>query len=262
VSTFCNKLDECLPFAIKAAYKDANECITRQRSQCVKAVNAPSTGVTAAYLDGCTSAYSSVSCDDVLEQPETCKSVAGSLADGTPCGDDGQCTGRSCNKTGDSPCGACAQRIGAGGDCANAKCDDGLSCAQNAKCVAPAAAGAACGDNQPCQSGLVCSKGTCGQGAAAGASCADGEACNAFKGLICDPTSKTCKEIKVANAGEPCGLLDGSFVLCASGGTCKSGTCAAPLADGASCTADGEGCQAPARCLNGVCTIPDPGACK
>jgi hypothetical protein len=262
VSTFCNKLNECLPFAIKAAYKDANECISRQKSQCVKSVNAPSSGLTAAYLDACTSSYSASSCDDILKPSDACKTVAGSLADGAPCGEDTQCTGRACNKTGDSNCGACAQRVGAGADCTNAKCDDGLTCAQNSKCVAPAAAGASCGETQPCQTPNVCSKGTCGPGAAAGASCADGEACNAFKGLICDPTSKTCKEVKVANAGEKCGLVDGQFVLCAAGGTCKSGTCAAPLADGASCTADGDGCQEPAECLNGVCTISDPGACK
>lgn len=262
VSAFCNKLNECLPFAIKASYKDAAECISRQKAQCVKSVNAPSSGLTAGYLDGCTSAYSSVSCENVLKQPDNCKSVAGSLADGSPCGEDAQCTGRACNRTGDSNCGACGQRVAAGGDCTTGKCDDGLTCAQNSKCVAGAAAGASCGETQPCQSGLVCSKGTCGQGAAAGGSCADGEACNPFKGLACDPTSKTCKEVKVANAGEKCGLVDGQFVLCAAGGTCKSGTCAAPLADGASCTADGAGCQEPAECLNGVCTISDPGACK
>ena len=262
VTTFCNKLDECLPFAIKASYKDAAECAARQKAQCVKSLNAPNSGTTTAFLDGCTSAYSGVTCDNVLKQPDACKTPAGTLADGAPCGEDGQCTGRACNKTGDSNCGACSTRVAAGGDCKNAKCDDGLNCAENGKCVAPAAAGAACADNQPCVSGLVCSKGTCGQGVGAGASCADGEACNAFKGLFCDPTSKTCKEVKVANAGEKCGVVDGTFVTCAAGGSCKSGTCAAPLADGASCTADSGGCQSPAACRNGVCTIPDPGACK
>jgi hypothetical protein len=262
VSTFCNKINECFPFAIKAAYKDTAECASRQKAQCVKSLSAPNTGATPAQLDACTSAYSGIACDGALKQPDACKTVAGTLADGAPCGEDAQCAGRACNKTGESNCGACAKRVAAGGDCTGAKCDDGLTCAQSSKCVVPGAAGASCGDNQPCDAFLVCSKGTCGQGAAAGGSCADGEACNVFKGLVCEPTSKTCKEITVANAGEKCGLVDGAFVLCASGGSCKSGTCAAPLADGASCTADGAGCQEPAECLNGVCTISDPGSCK
>lgn len=268
VSALCNKLNECLPFAVKAAYKDAAECITRQKSQCVKSLSAPSTGLTPAFVSGCASAYSSATCNDVLKQPDACKTPAGSLADGTPCGEDSQCVGRACNTNGISNCGACSTRVAAGGDCTGGKkCDDGLSCAPNGKCVAPAGAGTACGDNQPCQTPLVCSKGTCSEGAAAGASCADGEACNAFKGLLCDPTSKTCKELKVANPGETCGLVDGSFVACGAGGKCKtgtggSGTCQAPVADGAACTADGPGCQEPAECVNGVCTINDPAACK
>lgn len=268
VASFCNKLQECLPFAIKIAYKDANECITRQKSQCVKALNAPSTGATPANVSGCASAISGASCDDLFKQPDACKTPAGTLADGTPCGDDAQCQGRSCNKTGDSECGACGKRVGAGGDCTNAQCDDGLECAQNGKCVAPGAAGAACGESQPCTAPLVCSKGTCAKGGEAGAPCAEDQPCNAFKGLVCDPTANTCKELKTANAGEACGVVSGGFVLCASGGHCKTsspggaGTCQAAAADGAACGGDGPGCQEPAECVNGVCTIPDPGACK
>jgi hypothetical protein len=114
----------------------------------------------------------------------------------------------------------------------------------------------------------MCSNGTCANGAAAGTSCANGESCDQTKGLICDTPTKTCKELKLANPGETCGFVDGSIVGCGAGGKCNvttgtgAGTCDAPLADGAACKVGGPGCQTPATCTNGVCTIPDPGACK
>jgi hypothetical protein len=269
VSTFCNKISECFPAAIRLSYKDAAECISRQKTQCVKSLNAPSTAATPAYVSGCASAISAASCDDVFKQPDACKTPAGTLADGTPCGDDAQCTGRTCNKTGDTNCGACGQRVAAGGDCTKGKCDDGLSCAENGKCVAPGAAGATCGENQPCLTPLVCANGTCAKGGEAGAACSEAAPCNAFKALACDSASKTCKEVKLANPGETCGVVNGAFVLCAAGGDCKTagatsptGTCQAALADGAACTTDGPSCQEPAECVNGVCTVSDPGTCK
>lgn len=268
VSTFCNKIAECFPFAIKAAYKDANDCIARQKDQCVKSLNAPSTGANPSNVSACATAISAATCDDVFKQPDACKTPAGSLADGAPCADGAQCQGRACNKTGDSDCGACAKRIPAGGDCSTGQCDDGLTCASNGKCVAPGGAGSSCGESQPCLTPLVCSKGTCGKGGAAGAACSAEEPCNSLGGLGCDPASKTCKEVKFANPGETCGLVDGTFVGCAAGGDCNiasgttSGTCQAALADGAACSEDGPGCQEPAECRNGVCTISDPGACK
>lgn len=267
VGALCNKLAECVPLVIKTAYKDANDCIARQKAQCVKSVNAPSTGFTPAIVSGCAAAYRSATCDTAFSQPDACKTPAGQLADGAPCGEGSQCKGRACNKSGDAACGACTTSAAAGADCTTNQCDEGLRCAENNKCVAAAKAGAACGDNQPCEAPLTCSKGTCGTGAGAGASCAAGEACDALKGLFCDPTSKTCKEIKLANAGETCGLIDGTFVSCVAGGKCKmgtgtTGTCQAAAADGAACGGDGPDCQEPAECVNGICTIPDPSACK
>jgi hypothetical protein len=269
VNAICNKLQECYPLAIQLAYKDVNECMARQASQCVKSINAPSTGATAAYASDCAAAYRTLSCDKLTVAPDACKTPAGQLADGAPCGDGAQCTGRRCNKPTWATCGACSTKVAAGGDCkATSDCDDSLTCAKNGKCVVPAKAGAACGDTQPCEAPLGCSKGTCAAPLGAGASCAGGEACDAAQGLYCSQSSKTCTLIKFANPGEACRLTGAAFVGCAGGGTCKAaagtsvGTCQAAAADGASCATDGATCEAPAQCLNGVCTIPDPGACK
>jgi hypothetical protein len=259
VSALCNKLQECTPNAIAIAYKDANDCIARQKPQCVKAVNAPSTGATPSVVSDCAGAYRAATCDDFFAQPQACRTPAGALADGAPCGEAAQCTGRRCNKPTGSICGACAPRVPAGGDCkSTSDCEDTLICGPT-KCVVPSKAGEACGGTAPCAAPLLCSKGTCGAGVGAGESCADGEACKS--GLACEPSSKVCQELSFAKPGEACGLVSGSIVGCAGGAVCKD-TCVAPAADGASCSAGGAPCQAPASCLNGVCTIPDPGSCK
>lgn len=269
VNAICSKLNECAPLLVRLSYKDVNDCVARQKDQCVKSANAPSSGATPSAVSACASAYSSATCDTVFGPLDACKTPAGQLADGAPCGDGAQCAGRRCNTTAGSQCGACTTKAGAGANCdSSSDCDESLRCAQNGKCVAPSKAGAPCGETQPCVAPLVCSKGTCATGAGAGASCANGETCDAVKGLFCESQSKVCKELKLAKAGETCGFVDGTIVGCEAAGKCKvttgqmTGTCQAAVADGAACTADGPDCQAPADCVNGVCTIPDPLACK
>ena len=59
-----------------------------------------------------------------------------------------------------------------------------------------------------------------------------------------------------------------AMLVACSGGDCKTsgsatGTCAARVADGAACKAnETASCQAPAKCVDGRCTIADPSACK
>lgn len=271
VRALCNKVDECVPIGIRAEYKDAAECVARQKQSCLKTFAAPGITTTPADVDACTNAYTAASCDAILTRaPDACI-FEGSLADGTPCGDGAQCQGGACNKSGANACGACTQRSAAGGPCAStAGCQSGLVCASQ-KCVAPAKAGASCSGSIPCEGALRCSKGVCTVPLAAGAACESGDddACDRLKALFCDPTAKVCKEVKLAGPGEACGLVDGTFVGCAQGGKCKTsantpqGTCLAAAADGQSCNeASGPGCLEPAKCVDGVCTIEDPGACK
>lgn len=271
VDAVCGRLESCFPLTIRVAYKDVAQCKERQTTSCLKTFNAPGSTVTPADADACTSAYAALSCDALLggSAPEACR-FAGSLTDGTPCGDGAQCVGRNCRKAAGSTCGACSTRAAAGATCqASNDCLDELTCA-GGKCVAPAKAGAACSSTLPCEAPLRCANGVCAQPLAAGATCEPGpnDACDRLKGLFCDPTSKACKEVKLANAGEACGLVNGTFVACAAAGRCKTGptgqgTCLAAAADGQPCSdKDGPSCIEPADCVNGVCTLPDPASCK
>ncbi len=271
VQAVCGKLDACYPLVIRVSYKDRAQCEERQTASCLKTFSAPGSSITTAQADACTNAYEALSCDALLAgaAPESCR-VAGTLADGTPCGDNAQCSGRNCRKTGDNACGACSTRGAAGASCqGSSDCLEELACA-GGKCVAPAKAGAACSTSQPCEANLRCANGVCAQPLAAGATCEAGanDACDRLKGLFCDGVSKVCKEVKLANAGETCGLVDGTFVACGAAGNCKvgptgQGTCVAAAADGQPCnTKDGPKCIEPAKCVNGVCTLADPAACK
>jgi len=80
--------------------------------------------------------------------------------------------------------------------------------------------------------------------------------CDSKAGLICDGTCK-----KPAAVGGSCG----STHDCAEGGYCKSGTCAARLATGATCTGYLDECNAEAYCVSASKTCeprrPDGEAC-
>src|SRR5262249_38980130 len=96
--------------------------------------------------------------------------------------------------------------------------------------------------------------------------------CNTQFGLSC--INNACQPSVLALPGEPCGVL---FVptrtaVCVLGGACikvnaddRSGTCVAPAPDGAACNDDetiGPPCLLPAKCVTGICTVPDPRRCR
>lgn len=272
IDALCSKLDACAPLVTRVQYKDVAECKARQKQTCLKAFLAPGTGATPSAVNACGSAYSGLSCDDIFagSTPPACR-IAGTLADGAPCGEATQCAGAACRKTGSNTCGACSTRGASGAACtSNTDCAYELTCAEG-KCIARSKAGAACSDAQPCEGNLHCKDGTCAVALEAGAACTPTEGeCNSAKGLTCDGTAKVCKEVKLANAGEPCGIVDDAFVVCAAAGKCKlvaggagKGVCEVAAADGQPCnTQTGPNCIEPAECTNGVCTITDPSSCK
>jgi hypothetical protein len=153
-------------------------------------------------------------------------------------------------------------------------CEPGLVCFQQT-CAAPVAAGGMCGPSAPCAGGLYCKgdgmSGLCTAHLELGAACdpmMDREACDLAQGRYCDPMSKTCIEVGTAGPGEPCGAVDGKLVTCIAGGTCTeeqpmTGTCNAPADDGKACNPMKKiGCTPLAKCIGGVCTLPDASSCK
>ncbi len=266
----CNKLEQCSAFAIKAAYGDAATCVKRLEMGCTASTTAPGAKVTAAQFGACADAYSKVDCTKLtggMFLPDAC-TVPGSLANGKACGSADQCQSGYCSSS-TGICGTCGDRAAAGKACTSSDgCQSGLVCNSKSVCAQPVAAGGQCSDVRDCDAGLVCASGTCSQPVAVGKACT-GSDCDQLAGAFCNPQTKVCASISVADAGQPCGIVNNTFVGCGAAGHCTipqgqtKGTCQAAAADGASCDPqNGPTCMAPAICVNGKCTLPDPSSCK
>lgn len=266
----CEKLNSCAPLFITVNYGDIAACEARIGLSCPQSINAEGSNTTPAAWKECADSAASVSCDDVFGRniPEACRPEPGTFADGAACGNDAQCQSAHCNKDNDV-CGVCAQPVAAGGACNDDNdCDYALSCAQG-KCVARVDLGETCDKATPCKATLACSGGKCAEPAGAGAACDPvDQNCDTLAGLGCNKMS-ICQKVKFAAAGETCGNDGTDFIVCTGGSACKvamaggTGTCAAPAADGAACDkVNGPNCLAGATCVNGLCTLSDPAACK
>jgi hypothetical protein len=269
-STACSKLEQCSPLAIKLSYGDKQTCVTRIAMSCAAGTTAPGASVTPAQFGACARAFSQVACKDLMSgnfAPAAC-TIKGSLANGKACGSADQCKSGYCGAS-SSMCGTCGAIGAAGATCTSSDgCESGLACNSKGVCATPAAAGGSCTDMRDCAAGLACTSGTCAQPVAAGGTCTGGD-CDQLAGAFCNPQTKICETIQTADAGQPCGLINGGYVSCNAAGHCSipqgqsQGTCQAHAADGASCDdTNGPSCLSPALCLNGKCTLPDPSSCK
>lgn len=268
--SLCGRIDACAPLYVQIAYGDVATCQTRLGLTCQPALSATGVTATAGDVESCAQAYTSASCEDVLSNnsPSACH-VHGSLPAGSPCGSDLQCTGDQsyCKLSTTAMCGVCSTRATAGGACTQSSdCQQGLACVTNGgaagTCAAPGAAGATCDATHPCKGDLACAGGTCKTPVEAGAACsATDDACDLPKGAYCNPTGMVCAQVGTAMAGGACGVVTGGYAVCTGAATCAAGTCKAAAADGATCGSNGASCLAPATCINGSCTLPDPSSC-
>jgi hypothetical protein len=266
-SDVCNKLNSCFPFLIEISYGDVAKCVERNEMGCNEQIDAPGANTDGPKLAACGNALEGVTCEALTtDTPEACD-IPGSLADGQPCQFNSQCTSEHCRVANNATCGTCAARSAAGGSCdVGDDCEDNLVCS-NSVCATPVAAGGACTTGSQCGPTLVCKAGTCALPDGAGAACTEGS-CDILHGFFC--IQGTCKAVQAVAAGETCGFIDGSLVICAAQGTCTglsvtnpTGTCSPAAADGATCSTDDSGpkCIEPARCINGSCQLPNPGSC-
>lgn len=284
-ANYCEKANACVSFYIQVSWGDVNTCKTRLKEACLRSAKAPSTGITGSALDKCVKNIPAISCGDFLNGvPIADCQVTGATEDGKACGDNAQCKSGFCaTDESKSTCGTCSPKGAEGSACIANDCPDGLKCA-GGKCQKPVAAGGACSADKPCGAQLSCVGGTCQtQITTEGAACDDKEVkaakCDFTKNLAC--IADKCQKFSFVTTGASCGItLEGgaikSLTLCDKAGYCKgidvakgvlTGTCAPAAADGAACTVGdglgaGPGCTAPAKCIDGVCKISDPAACK
>jgi hypothetical protein len=282
VTAYCNKFFECSPEATTQEFADVATCISRTSLSVNRFDQLPGTSWTTSKIEGCAAVISSSSCQSISEgiSSDACKSEPGTLANGTPCGDDSQCAGGNCNTSTSSDggvvsqstfCGKCETRTpstcGDAGACTSTEQCSYDTVSRSSRCVTPAPEGSACSDGMPCVSGLTCSNSICSKRVGKGAPCTNGSDCDSSLGLSC--IDMTCQLPAHVGPGEAC---DYPSPRCSTGSECvymglvdggSSSVCVTRAADNALCDeSKGPRCTSPARCLSGVCTVPDYAQCK
>lgn len=192
---------------------------------CANGINAPGASNFASQISACAKTLAS-SCDD---ESSACAEATGTLDDGAPCAESYQCKGGACKKSSGSTCGTCATPAAVGQPC---DADSSHACVTGATCTISGSSSS--------------TTGTC----VAETIAKEGEPCSSTdpkksircdKGLHCDyatgpGSTPTCKA--AAKTGEKCETRSD----CEAALVCASGKCAAPLAEGATCTGFGGEC--------------------
>jgi hypothetical protein len=287
----CTLFEMCEPGTLNSVYGSVAFCETRLDESCFNSQNAPSTGQNTTNLQACTMAEQTEMCSSVLagQTPPACEPPIGMMANGGACAFDGQCQSQFCNAPLNAICGTCAPQPTSGTTCSRTGCGLTLDCftaGTTSVCLAPVSVGDSCDVMHPCPTGSSCAGTEDADGGLRNAKCVafatsvgaqcsgDGHthpACDHRLGLVC--FGGTCEQASYADAGQPCGDVDGGAVICAVG-TCQKatnqneGVCQANAEDGASCdTANGPACSPPAVCVTsgtgtiGTCTVPNASSC-
>jgi hypothetical protein len=275
-NAYCDRLQACSSALIELVYGDVAQCKARFGLACPQIFAAKGTAWTPEKVRACATSVPGLSCGDLWAGRATpaCVPAPGSVIDGQACGDDSQCASTFCANPDDASCGTCAPLSTAGSACVKGKCSRGFGCADS-KCQPIGVLGDTCDTRtRPCANGLACFGGKCVEGGKPGAACdstgAKSPTCDGTQAAFCNPLTNVCQKAVAAKAGETCGIVGSDFKFCTASGTCKtpaggtSGTCVATAADGAACDpgAAGPHCLPPAKCIGGVCKLPDASACR
>ncbi|MEO7111111.1 MAG: hypothetical protein ABI183_11795 [Polyangiaceae bacterium] len=244
---FCTQLQTCSSFGLQVGYGDLATCKTRFALGCAQTFSFPGTSSTPATTEACAAALPAISCSDFISQNlgSACTTQPGTVANGSPCGDDAQCSSTFCARAPDSQCGTCSAVSTAGGACANQSCSTGFACPTGGStCLTPVAGQV----NDACQAQSDC---------------------DVAHAVGCNTNNKKCIALAVAASGGSCGadsITPSKFTLCPANGSCDAllgGSCHATAADGAACStaSSGPNCLAPAKCVGSICKLPDATAC-
>jgi hypothetical protein len=270
---YCDRAQACSPAFLTLAYGDVATCNVRFVAALRPSLGANGSTVTPSQLHACAQAVPGESCGDFLgRKPATaCKPPGGTLADGAPCASDAQCTGTRCKVPFGQVCGVCGEHAAAGAACGvEDDCDSGLTCIGQV-CVPFANESDACDATHPCRPDLACKGGKCDAPSGAGSACAGPSECDGPHGFVCGAVSKQCAAVTFDSPNQACGIVQGHLALCAGpGGFCAGlsatqaqGTCTAAASDNASCDAfQGPLCNGGAVCVCAGSDAGCPGTCK
>jgi len=266
-SAYCTHLQTCAPFLVTALYGDELTCVSRQMPQCLDALVAPDTGLTANELEACVMAQTALDCATLLygkPGPTACHATGQIAVDGA-CRYDAQCGTGYCRLAVGASCGNCAALGSAGAPCTSfSDCQGSLMCAGSGLCELPSSIAGPCSSTQPCARGISCIKSACVTPGGLGSTCSiqnGGSDCDYDQGAYCDPSTSTCEAYSVVQSGAPCGGTPPT--ACFADGTCFQGACVGAVQDGATCNPQsGLNCLPPSSCTAGTCSFFSAMQCK
>ncbi len=243
-AAICRKMSDCSQFRLQAVYGDEVTCEGQQKQECLSLLQADGTSRTPDQASTCASALRQQSCDDFVANVviDGCEAQPGALSPGKACIDNAQCDTAFCKVTSSSAgaCGVCGSKMASkSGEVCNATqpCETGLVCT-GGTCGAGGTTGYACDETTPCAPNYACmgsgaigdggvTKATCVALGTGGASCNQATApCAEAQGFACDPAAKTCSPITLGASDDDC---DNGVFQC-SGGTCRASPEAGPEA--------------------------------
>lgn len=232
-ANLCARRGPCAvpPDGIALHFGDEATCVERYALACEGWVGAPDANLAPSDAANCAERAGTMSCSEVqrafsstwLVLPD-CLRVPGVRQAGAACRFDAQCESLYCESSGQG-CGTCAEQQGNLRPVVGEACEEGRAC-----------------ENQflTCQD-EVCTAATCENGR-------------------CPPP--------LSAVGRGCGGLEEDAASCDFGGLCLSqndmgsGVCTAPVRESETCdTWEGPPCLFPARCIEGVCTLPQSVSC-
>ncbi len=259
---YVQALFHCAPATTTDAY--VQRIGDRAREICQVRMVLPGTSWNAQQAEACATALETRACEDEVT-PEACAPRPGTIAQGSPCNDNAQCSTTACvvslvadgGAVTTAPCGTCKPRLAEGDACGTPStdgvCGSDFTCDGTCKRVTYGGEGASCASFATrCMDGLYCtSADICAARLPEGSVCTADREC--ASGHACDPATDKCVKRKTAQPGEPC-----DSVTSCSGGSCSNdegGVCPIILADGDPCdSADRtKTCDLFASCRDGVC---------
>lgn len=235
----CTKLQSCGAFGVPALYGDLATCEERWKLLCTTGAVAPGQAATADTLTECAASVPALTCDQVTsyDSGPKCR-VPGTLTDGAPCGYDAQCASTFCAIGPDKACGKCAPLTKDKDACVNGACSPGTACGE---------------DDSKCHTILHGKPGD---------HCDRFYDCDVVNASGCNTLGKKCLALELSQNGK-CGadnpITPKKFTACPASGNCSSvlgGNCGKIAKEGESCSATGNNCLPPARCVSGKCALP------
>jgi hypothetical protein len=212
-ATSCREFATCASFWERVMFGDEAECRGMREQECRVGNSLSGVADAVPSLERCISELHAGPCGSLWTAADACFwDRAGTLPDGARCAAPTQCASGACTDFAFTTlCGTCGAAATEGTPCSHDfECvtagPSSLYC-DGRSCVAGRESGASCSLDNECAHPLACRGGICQEREGnVGAPCDSDRDCDYFTGVYCDVAMGRCAQLRVAGAGEACGV--------------------------------------------------------